>query len=48
MAAPRTLGDMRGALSKNVFSRIVAEVDKELTEIPEAKLKKHLNEIVWF
>lgn len=48
VAAPRTLGDMRDALSKNVFSRIVAEVSKELTEMPEAKVKKHLNEIVWF
>ncbi|TAL31943.1 MAG: host attachment protein [Alphaproteobacteria bacterium] len=48
VAAPRTLGDMRESLSKNVFSRIIAEVDKELTEMPEAKVKKHLNEIVWF
>lgn len=48
VAAPRTLGDMRDSLGKNVFSRIVAEVDKELTEMPEAKIKKHLDDIVWF
>jgi protein required for attachment to host cells len=48
VAAPRTLGDLRDVLSKNVFSRVIAEVDKELTEMPEAKVKKHLNDIVWF
>lgn len=48
VAAPRTLGDLREALSKNVFSRVTAEVDKELTEMPEAKIKQHLEKIVWF
>lgn len=48
VAAPRTLGDLREALSKNVFSRVMAEVDKELTEMPETKIKKHLEKIVWF
>lgn len=48
VAAPRTLGDIRAALSKNVFTRVTAEVDKELTEMPEAKIKEHLNDIIWF
>lgn len=48
VAAPRTLGDLRDALSKNAFSRVTAEVDKELTEMPEAKIKQHLGKIVWF
>ena len=48
VAAPRTLGDIREALSKNVFSRVAAEVDKELTEMPEAKIKEHLDKIIWF
>jgi protein required for attachment to host cells len=48
VAAPRTLGDLREALSKNVFSRVTAEVAKELTEMPETKIKQQLNKIVWF
>lgn len=48
VAAPRTLGNLREALSKNVFTRVAAEVDRELTEMPEDKIKEHLRNIVWF
>lgn len=48
VAAPRTLGDIRKVMSKNVHTRIAAEVDKELTEMPEVEIKKHLADIVWF
>jgi protein required for attachment to host cells len=48
VAAPRTLGDLRKALSPAVHTRIAAEVDKELTEMPEAEIKRHLADIVWF
>lgn len=48
VAAPRTLGDLRTAVSKNVHMRIAAEVAKELTEMPEPDIKKHLADIVWF
>jgi protein required for attachment to host cells len=48
VAAPRTLGDLRKMMSKNVHARIAAEVDKELTEMSENELRKHLDDIVWF
>lgn len=48
VAAPRALGDLREALSKNVFSRVAAEVDKDLTKLPEAEIKEHLKDIIWF
>ncbi len=48
VAAPRTLGDLRKALSAPVRNRIVAEVNKELTGLDDAVLRKTLSEIVWF
>lgn len=48
VAAPRTLGDIRGQLTKNVHMRVAAEVDKELAELPEPEIRRHLADIVWF
>lgn len=48
VAAPHTLGDIRKELSKEVHTRIVAEVSKDLTKHNEAELRKDLAEIVWF
>ncbi|MDI1229460.1 MAG: host attachment protein [bacterium] len=48
VAAPRTLGDFREALSKNVFARVAAEVDKDLMKLPETQIKDHLKDIIWF
>ncbi len=48
VAAPRTLGYFRESLSKNVFSRVAAEVDKDLTKLPEAEIKDHLKDVIWF
>jgi protein required for attachment to host cells len=48
VAAPRTLGDLRTVLSKPVHARVMAEVSKELTKMPQNKLQEELAEIVWF
>lgn len=48
IAAPRMLGDLRKCLSERVQNRVVAEVDKDLTKMPEAELKSELAKVVWF
>ncbi|QQG35760.1 MAG: host attachment protein [Micavibrio aeruginosavorus] len=48
VAAPQTLGELRKALSKHVHARVVAEVDKILTKLPESELQEELEKIVWF
>jgi len=40
-AAPRALGDLRKSLTDGVRTRITAEIDKDLTNIPPDKLEKH-------
>ena len=40
-AAPTALGDLRPAFSKGVKDTIVAELPKDLTNIPTAKLEAH-------
>lgn len=44
VAAPKALGDLRGLLPKTVQSKIVAEINKDLTNIPTPDLAKHLDE----
>lgn len=48
VAAPRALGDLREALSKNVFTRVAAEVSKDLTRLGDAEIREHLEDIIWF
>lgn len=48
VAAPRTLSDIRAALSRNVHARVVAEVSRELAGMPASVIRKHLADIVWF
>jgi protein required for attachment to host cells len=48
VASPRTLGDFRAAISKDVRCRIAAEVDKDLIKMPEKEIEEHLAKIVWF
>lgn len=48
VAAPRTLGELRAAMPKAVQGRIVAEVDKDLTNLDERALHKALNDVLWF
>jgi protein required for attachment to host cells len=44
VAAPNALGDLRGLLPKTVQSKVVAEIDKDLTNIPTRDLGRHLDE----
>src|SRR5918995_970168 len=44
VAAPKALGDLRELLPKTVHGKIVAEIDKDLTNVPTRELGKHLDE----
>jgi protein required for attachment to host cells len=44
VAAPKALGDLRDLLPKTVHGKIVAEIDKDLTNVPTRDLGKHLDE----
>jgi protein required for attachment to host cells len=44
VAAPKILGDLRALLPKPVQTRIVAEVNKDLTKVPTAALGPHLDQ----
>ncbi len=41
-AAPRVLGEMRKAMHRDVESRVIAEIDKDLTKHPVDKIGKLL------
>ena len=45
-AAPTALGDLRPAFSKGIKDTIVAELAKDLTNIPTAKLEAHFADIL--
>lgn len=45
-AAPTALGDLRPAFSKNLKETIMAELPKDLTNIPNGKLEEHFAEIL--
>jgi protein required for attachment to host cells len=45
-AAPTALGDLRPAFSKNLRETIVAELPKDLTNIPTPKLEAHFEGIL--
>lgn len=45
-AAPTALGDLRPALSKTLKETIVAELPKDLTNIPTPKLEAHFAELL--
>jgi protein required for attachment to host cells len=45
-AAPTALGDLRPALSKGVKDVILAEMPKDLTNIPTPKLEGHFSELL--
>lgn len=45
-AAPIALGDIRKAISPTVKKTILAELDKDLTNLPTAQLDKHLDGIL--
>jgi protein required for attachment to host cells len=45
-AAPNALGDLRPALSEAVKKTIVAELPKDLTNVPIPKLAEHLDGVI--
>jgi protein required for attachment to host cells len=45
-ADPTSLGNIRGKLSKQVQETVVAELPKDLTNIPTAKLGSHFDQIL--
>ena len=45
-AAPAMLGDLRAALSKQVTSVIIAEIDKDLTQVKDNELARHLEKVL--
>jgi protein required for attachment to host cells len=45
-ADPTSLGNIRGKLSKPVADAVVAELPKDLTNIPTAKLGSHFEEVL--
>jgi protein required for attachment to host cells len=42
VAPPRTLAELRHAFHADVKSRIIAEIDKDLTKHPIDEIEKHL------
>ena len=44
VAAPKTLGDLRRLLPDTVRDRVQVEIDKDLTNVPDNDLGKHLDE----
>lgn len=42
VAPPRTLADIRAALHADVASRVIAEINKDLTRHPVSDIEKHL------
>lgn len=45
-AAPTALGDLRGALSDKVRETVVAEMPKDLTNLPTPQLEKHFGDML--
>lgn len=45
-AAPLALGNLRKALSEHVKKTVVAELDKDLTNLPTPNIDKHLDGII--
>ena len=45
-AAPTALSDLRPALSEAVKATIIAELPKDLTNIPTAKLAEHFDGLI--
>ena len=48
VAPPQTLGDLRSTVSKAVYSRLLAEINKDLTKLDEKDLQEGLERVVWF
>lgn len=46
VAAPQTLGVLRGALGKHAQAKLIGTVDKDLTEQDSAAIARHLGDIL--
>ncbi len=46
VAAPQTLGDLRNAMSAGVAEVVHAELDKDLTHVPNKDLPRHLENTI--
>ncbi len=47
VAAPRTIGDLRAALSDRVRQAVRQEVAKDLTGVPDSELEAQLKPLIW-
>lgn len=45
-AAPRAMGDLRKALTPKLRAKITAELPKDLTQIPNSDMAKHLEDVL--
>jgi len=48
VAPPVCLGDLRAGLSEAVKGKVTAELNKDLTKVPNQDLVKHLDEVIAF
>lgn len=46
VAPPATIGDLRSSMSKEVRGRVIAEVAKDLTHVPNAEIDRHLEDVL--
>lgn len=46
VAPPRTLGDLRTALSANTRKKVTGEIDKDLTQVTPGELPDHLGGVL--
>jgi protein required for attachment to host cells len=46
VAAPVTLGDLRAALPGGVQAKVVGELAKDLTKVPDAQVAEHLKDVI--
>ena len=46
VAPPAMLGDLRKVISPSVREKIVAEVDKDLTKVPNGEILNHINDVI--
>ena len=46
VATPVTLGDLRSAISDHVRAKVVGEIDKDLTKLPNDEIASHLKDVL--
>ena len=48
VSSPHMLANLRRSFSSSVQKKLLAEIDKDLTKIPDMELPSHLNEVLIF